>query len=278
MGESGCGFSKEERLRKRKEFLGVYKRGDNVQATYFVLYLLENRLPYNRLGITVSRKIGKIEYANGGTLFLDEIGDMPLPLQAKILHFLQEKRIVRLGGNQEISLDIRVICATHQDLGKRIDEGLFREDLYYRISEIVVEVPPLRERGEDIILLAQSFLNKFTTQENTKANSFSQEAKSAIHAFSWPGNIRELENKIKGAIIMADGKHVTAADLGLETVDDTPPSVNLREVRKSAESEAIRHALVHTSGNISKASKLLGITRPTLYDLMEKYEIDPAVG
>lgn len=242
--------------------------------------LLESELFGHEKGAftgAVKQTHGKVETADGGTLFLDELGDMPLALQAKLLRFLQERVIERVGGREEIRVDVRVISATNQDLQDAIREGRFREDLYYRISEITIAIPPLRERKGGRLILARSLLEKFASQQNRTFKGFSPDAQNAMQNYHWPGNVRELENKIKGAIIMAEGKYVTAADLGLEKVDSTPPNVNLREVRRTAESEAIRRALVHTSGNISKASKLLGITRPTLYDLMEKYEIDPEV-
>lgn len=216
---------------------------------------------------------GRIETADTGTLFLDEIGDMPLALQAKLLRFLQERVVERVGGREEISVDVRVVCATNQHLGEAIKEGRFREDLFYRISEITIDIPPLRERKGGRLILARSLLEKFAAQQNKIFKGFSVEAQNAIQNYEWPGNVRELENKIKGAIIMAEGKQVTADDLSLSEVDSSPPSLNLREVRRNAEGVAIKRALVHASGNISKAAKLLGITRPTLYDLLEKYDI-----
>ncbi len=238
--------------------------------------LLESELFGHEKGAftgAVSRKIGKIEYANGGTLFLDEIGDMPMPLQAKILHVIQEKTIVRLGGNQEIPLDVRIICATHQNLEARIKEGLFREDLFYRISEIVVEVPPLRERGEDITLLAQSFLRKFAEQNNRNVTGFSKDALARMQSSSWPGNIRELENRIKRAVVMTDKPIIDAKDLQLtDSNTDFEPQL-LRDVRTKAESEAIVSALINFK-SVSDAAKSLGVTRPTLYNLVGKYGLE----
>jgi len=237
--------------------------------------LLESELFGHEKGAftgAVAKKIGKIEYAHKGTLFLDEIGDMPLSLQAKILHVLQDKKIVRLGGNEEITLDVRVICATHQNLEQRIAEGLFREDLFYRISEMVVEVPPLRDRGEDIILIAQSFLRKIAAQQGRNVSSFSQEATAAIRASNWPGNIRELENKIKRAVVMCDKPVVGIQDLQLSAASgDFVPEL-LRDVRSQAESKAIITALMK-SKSVSEAAKNLGVTRPTLYSLVSKYEL-----
>ncbi len=226
----------------------------------------------------VKQTPGRIETADGGTLFLDELGDMPLALQAKLLRFLQERVIERVGGREEINVDVRVVCATNQDLQDAIKAGRFREDLYYRINEITIKIPPLRERKGGRLILARSLLEKFSAKQGRVFKGFSAEAQNAMQNYAWPGNVRELENKIKGAIIMAEGKHVTAEDLGLESVDSSPPSLNLREVRKHAESEAINRAVVHTQGNISQAAKLLGITRPTLYDLMGKYGIQSDLG
>ena len=243
--------------------------------------LLESELFGHEKGAftgAVKQTPGRVETADGGTLFLDELGDMPLALQAKLLRFLQERVIERVGGREEISVDVRVVCATNQDLQDAIKEGRFREDLYYRISEITINIPPLRERKGGRLILARSLLEKHAAQQGRTFKGFSADAQNAMQNYDWPGNVRELENKIKGAIIMAEGKQVTAEDLALENVDDSPPSLNLREVRKAAESEAIHRAVVHTAGNISKAAKLLGITRPTLYDLMEKYGIDSDPG
>ena len=216
-----------------------------------------------------------METADKGTLFLDEIGDMPLALQAKLLRFLQERVVERVGGREQIPVDVRVVCATNQNLEDAIREGRFREDLYYRISEITIDIPPLRERKGGRVILARTLLEKYAVKAGRSFKGFSTDAQNAIQNYHWPGNVRELENKIKGAIIMAEGKQVTAADLSLNSADDSPPTLNLREVRRKAEGEAIQRALVYASGNISKAAKLLGITRPTLYDLLEKYGIKP---
>jgi two-component system NtrC family response regulator len=215
--------------------------------------------------------IGKVELANGGTLFLDEIGDMPMSLQAKMLRFLQERVIERVGGRQEIPVDVRVVCATNQNLEELIKAGLFRDDLYYRVSEITINIPPFRDREEGRLILARTLLQKYSKQQRRAINGFADDAITAIEAYAWPGNVRELENKIKGAVIMADGKMVTSADLGIAAGVDDVESLNLREVRQTAESKAIRVALTKSYGNISKAAELLGITRPTLYDLLNKY-------
>ncbi|MEM7432271.1 MAG: PEP-CTERM-box response regulator transcription factor [Pseudomonadota bacterium] len=217
------------------------------------------------------QNLGKVELANGGTLFLDEIGDMPMALQAKMLRFLQERVIERVGGREEISVDVRVVCATNQNPESLISEGAFREDLYYRVSEITVNIPPYRDREEGRLILARTLLQKYNQQQGRSLNGFSDDAVAAIEAYSWPGNVRELENKIKGAVIMADGKLVSADDLGLSGDDAEQETLNLREVRQHAESKAIRIALTKSYGNISKAAELLGVTRPTLYDLLNKY-------
>lgn len=216
---------------------------------------------------------GKIEMADTGTLFLDEVGDMPLALQAKLLRFLQERIIERVGGREEISVDVRVVSATNQDLEVAINEGRFRQDLYYRISEITISIPPLREREGGRVILARSLLEKFAAQQGRALKGFSANTLNAIRNYGWPGNVREMENKIKGAVIMAEGKQVTAADLGLSQVDAQAENLSLREVRRLSETTAIKRALVYASGNISKAAKILGITRPTLYDLLKKYKI-----
>ena len=214
---------------------------------------------------------GKIEHAHNGTLFLDEVGDMPLALQAKLLRFLQQRVIERVGGHQEIPVDVRVVCATNQDLQELIKQGRFREDLYYRINEVGVRIPPLRERAEDVAVLARALLDKYARQHKRALRGFSPDAIQAIQAYPWPGNVRELENKINGAVILAEGNQVTANDLDLGARAVEPLAVNLRQVRDQAERQAIQRALSIDDGNISKAAELLGISRPTLYDLMNKH-------
>lgn len=216
---------------------------------------------------------GKVEMAQGGTFFLDEIGDLPMALQAKLLRFLQQRVIERVGGHEEIAVDVRVVCATHQDLKQLISLGRFREDLYYRLSEIVIPIPPLRERSGDATLLAYHFKNLFCAQEGRGRIEFSQQALAAIEAWQWPGNVREMENCIKRAIIMADGPQIVAEDLGLEPQQATD-SFNLREVREQAEREAIVRVLVRCENNIVRAAELLGVSRPTLYGLMHRHAIE----
>jgi len=217
---------------------------------------------------------GKIEVADGGILFLDEVGDLPLSLQAKLLRFLQERVIERVGGRNEIPVDVRVVCATHQDLPGLIAEGRFREDLFYRINETVIELPPLREREGDSVLLARAFLERFARQHRRPVKGFTHAALELIERYPWPGNVRELENRVKRAVIMAEGAEVTPEDLELEVADETPGDpFNLREVRELAEQRAIQRALNYSGGNISRTAELLGVTRPTLYNLIKKHDI-----
>ena len=218
-----------------------------------------------------SQVIGKIELANGGTLFLDEIGDTSLPLQAKLLRLMQDKVIKRIGGRADIQIDVRIVSATHKDLKEMIQQDEFREDLYYRLSEVSVEIPPLRERKGDKVLLARSFIEKHASNLNKQVKGLTQSGVSAIENYAWPGNVRELESSIKRAIIMADTVRLSDADLGLVKGEQHSTSINLREVREQAEKEAIQHALNITMNNVSKTADLLGVSRPTLYDLMKKY-------
>lgn len=236
--------------------------------------LIESELfGYEKGAFTGANKqtIGKVETANEGTLFLDEIGDMPLNLQAKLLRFLQERVIERIGGRSEISVDVRVICATNKNLQKMVSEGTFREDLFYRICEMTIDIPPLRARQGDKVLLARHLMHKFSKEHAQQVNGFTTDAIESIESYSWPGNIREMENKIKRAVIMADGKHITREDLGLAEAGEL--SLNLRHVRQEAEINAILRALSMTDNNISAAAKLLGVTRPTFYDLIKKYNM-----
>lgn len=217
---------------------------------------------------------GKIEQAQGGTLFLDEIGDVPLPLQVKLLRFLQERVIERIGGRKPIPVDTRVVCATHQDVDAMVAANSFREDLYYRLAEIVVRIPSLAERPGDAGLLARHLLHKHATVMKLPAKSFAPDALDAIDAWHWPGNVRELENRVKRATIMADGKLVTAADLDLAPAQAVEP-INLKAIREAADRRAIANALARAEGNISGTARLLGISRPTLYDLMKSYDLQP---
>jgi two-component system NtrC family response regulator len=212
---------------------------------------------------------GKIEVAHGGTLFLDEIGDLPMSLQAKLLRFLQERVIERVGGRQEIAVDVRIVCATHQTLKDHIQAGRFREDLFYRLAEIVVEIPPLRARRGDAALLAHAFVRRFADEQRRGSLSLLPDAVAAIEGHGWPGNVRELENVIKRAVIIVDGPTISAADLGLAESDSE--ALNLREVREEAERNAVLRALGRVNGNLTRAAELLGVSRPTLYDLMHRF-------
>ena len=216
---------------------------------------------------------GKVEFADGGTLFLDEVGDLPFSLQAKLLRFLQERVFERVGGREEIAVDVRVVCATHQDLATLIKEGRFREDLYYRLSEIVVNIPPIREREGDPTLLAHAFLEKFCKSQGRSFQGFSNDALQAIEAYRWPGNAREMENFIKRAVIMADGSQITQQDLGLNLTEAEIAPLNLRQVREEAERKALVRALGRVGGNMLQAAEVLGISRPTLYDLLNRHGI-----
>lgn len=235
-----------------------------------------------------SQKIGLIETAAGGTLFLDEIGDLPPPVQVKMLRFLQEKRIQRVGGRQEIEVDVRVLAATHVDLTAAIKEGRFREDLYFRLAVVVCKLPPLRERGDDIILLAQDFLKRFGKQNGRENLSFDSQALKAIARHPWPGNVRELQNRIQRSVIMADGRHITCKDLEITNtaaegdlrapmaaggIVDISLAGGLKEAREALERELVNQALERTDGNISAAAKELGVSRPTFYELMNKLGI-----
>ncbi len=272
LGESGTG---KERLAQALH--GLSGRAERPMVAINCAAIPENLLEselfgYERGAFTgaVKQTRGKIETADGGTLFLDEIGDMPLPLQAKLLRFLQERVIERVGGRELIQVDVRIIAATHRDLKAAIAEKTFREDLFYRISEVTVNIPPLRERGSDSVLIANYLLLEACKRHGKPPMKLAPDAIAAIERNAWPGNVRELENRVNAAAIMVEGKRVTAEDLTLEPPTDGEVIEPLREVRQRAESTAIQRALAITGGNISKAAELLGVTRPTLYDLMER--------
>ncbi|HEX8580397.1 MAG TPA: PEP-CTERM-box response regulator transcription factor [Allosphingosinicella sp.] len=218
---------------------------------------------------------GKIELAHGGTLFLDEVGDIPLPLQVKLLRFLQERTIERIGGRKPIAVDTRIVCATHQDLPEMIKAGSFREDLWYRLAEIVVRIPTLAERHGDAVLLSKHFLHRFAPEMNPQVKGLTPAALTAIDEWAWPGNVRELENRMKRAVIMADGKLIAAEDLDLGAAEAEPLPLNLKAAREAADRRCIRQALARSENNISNTAKLLGISRPTLYDLLERYGLQP---
>lgn len=280
LGESGTG--KEVLARA---IHGLSQRADKpfvaVNCAAIPESLLESELfGYEKGAFSGATKqtIGKIEYAEGGTFFLDEIGDLPYSLQAKLLRFIQERTIERLGGPKEIAVDVRIICATHQNVQQLIDGGQFREDLYYRINEITVNIPPLREREGDAIVIATALLRRFSDENGKNIKGFSQEAAQLIENYQWPGNIRQLENKIKRAVIMAEENILTCGDLDLnldqgQVLEEEIP-LNLKKVREIAETNAIKRALAYTNNHVSNTAKLLGVTRPTLYALFNKYGID----
>jgi two-component system NtrC family response regulator len=275
LGESGTG---KEVLAKALHQLSprAEKRFVAINCAAIPENLLESELfGYEKGAFTGAAKqtLGKIETANGGTFFLDEVGDLPMALQAKLLRFLQERVIERIGGREEIPVDVRIVCATHQNLKELSSAGRFREDLYYRLSEIVITIPPLRNRVGDTALLAHHFKNRFCSQEGRSSLNFSDDAMAMIEAHPWPGNVREMENIIKRAVIMADGPQIMGEDLGLGDSPATDEFMNLRQVRDEAEYKAIIKALARVDGNIVRAAELLGVSRPTLYDLMSRHGI-----
>jgi len=273
LGESGTG---KELLARALHDLSP-RRGERFVAINCAAIpetLLESELfGYEKGAFTgaVKQTLGKFETASGGTLFLDEIGDLPTPLQGKLLRFLQERVIERIGGRQEIPVDVRIVCATHRGLKELISHGKFREDLYYRLAEIVVEIPPLRARSGDAALLAHVFVRKFAVENRRGTMTLQPDAIDAIDGHSWPGNVRELENVIKRAVIMADGSSIGAADIGLSAQDENDNALNLRQLRERAEINAVLRALARVNGNLSRAADLLGVSRPTLYDLMHRF-------
>ncbi len=274
LGESGTGKEllargvHESSQRRRERFVAINCAAipDN---------LLESELfGYEKGAFTGAAKTtpGKIETANNGTLMLDEIGDLPHALQAKLLRFLQERVIERVGGRQEIPVNVRIVCATHQNLKFLITEGRFREDLYYRLAEIVVNIPPLRARLGDVSLLAHAFVRRFAADNNRGAMTLREDALRTIESHAWPGNVRELENCIKRAVIMADGNQITAEEIGLLGGEQTDPAVlDLRQARDEAERRVIITALARADGNVVRAAELLGVSRPTLYDMMHRF-------
>jgi len=276
LGASGTG----------KELLarGLHDASDRAEGAFVAINcaaipenLLESELFGHEKGAftgAVKTTEGKIEQAEGGTLFLDEVGDIPLQLQVKLLRFLQERVIERIGSRKSIAVDTHVVCATHQDLEAMIADGRFREDLYYRLAEIVVKIPTLAERPGDATLLAKVFLGRFAKEMNPAVRGFAPDALAALDAWGWPGNVRELENRVKRAVIMADGKLVSALDLDLaDPEDEEVNALNLKSAREMADRKIIRHALARSEGNISSTAKLLGISRPTLYDLLKQYDL-----
>ncbi|MFC1683627.1 PEP-CTERM-box response regulator transcription factor [Candidatus Zixiibacteriota bacterium] len=273
-GESGTGKElvakaiHRQSLRKTKPFMPI-----NCGA--IPENLLESELFGNEKGAftgAVERRKGKFEIANGGTIFLDEIGELSPALQVKILRFLQEREIERVGGRESIELDVRIIAATNKILQQEMEKGTFREDLYYRLSVVSIPLPPLRERGEDVNLLANSFLSHFNKDYGKNLKGFSSEALSQLQTYKWPGNVRELENKVKRAVIMARGNRIAPEDLDLQ-LSEKGGRLTLKEARDRLERNFIREALSKNRGNISRSARELGVSRATLYDLLEKHKI-----
>ncbi|MDP3675926.1 MAG: PEP-CTERM-box response regulator transcription factor [Novosphingobium sp.] len=275
LGASGTG---KELLAK-----GLHDASDRAKGNFVAINcaaipenLLESELFGHEKGAftgAVKTTEGKIELADGGTLFLDEVGDIPLPLQVKLLRFLQERTIERIGGRRSIAVDTRIVCATHQDLEAMIGDGRFREDLFYRLAEIVIKIPSLAERPGDAALLAKAFVARFAREMNPSVKGFAPDALAAIDAWGWPGNVRELENRVKRAVIMADAKLIGAEDLDLAPSNEGEAPLNLKSAREHADRKVIRHALARSEGNISSTARMLGISRPTLYDLLKQYTI-----
>ena len=280
LGESGTG--------KEMAALAIHRRSPRKDGPFIAINC--NAIPENLLeselfghekgaftGAHMQRK-GLIETANGGSLFLDEIGELPANIQVKLLRFLQEQRFSRVGGRQEMQSDTRVITATNVDLQQAIADGKFREDLYFRLAVVVIKLPPLRERGEDTGVLAREFLQRYSVQNGRANMTFAPEAMRAMNCHAWPGNVRELQNRIKRAVIMADGRRITETDLELSDSRSNPPALTLKEARENVEKELVQQSLQRHLGRISSAAAELGISRPTLYELMEKLGIQKKQG
>lgn len=272
LGDSGTGKEILARTlhqlshRKEKRFMAI-------NCAAIPEALLESELFGHEKGAftgAAKQTLGKIELADGGTFFLDEVGDLPMSLQAKLLRFLQERVIERIGGREEIPVDVRIVCATHQNLNKMMAAGQFREDLFYRLCEITITIPPLKDRIGDAVLLAHYFKNKFCAKEGRASLNFSQEALDAIENHQWPGNVREMENCIKRAVIMAEGPQISVEDLGFVAATGGAEPINLRQAREQEECKALVKALARVDGNVAQAAKLLGVSRPTIYDLMNR--------
>jgi two-component system NtrC family response regulator len=273
LGESGTG---KELLARAVHDLSprVDKPFSAINCAAIPENLMESELFGHEKGAftgAIKQSKGKVELANTGTLFLDEIGDVPLAIQVKLLRFLQERVIERIGGRQQIAVDVRIVCATNQNLERMIAEGTFREDLYYRLSEMVITIPPLRDRENDAELLAHSFMARFNKEHGRSVRGFSAEALACLETHGWPGNVRELENRIKRAVIMAETNRITPVDLDLADPEEIPEVLNLAQAREEVERREIPRALSRAEGNISQAAKLLGVSRPTLYDLMRQH-------
>jgi two-component system, NtrC family, response regulator len=275
LGESGTG--------KELVARAIHQRSDRRDNVFMVINcgaipenLLESELFGHEKGAFTGAHLqrkGRFELADGGTLFLDEIGELPLALQVKLLRFLQERVVERVGGREQIDVNVRVIAATNRDLSEAMKTGDFREDLYFRLSVIRMSLPPLREREGDVILLARAFLERYRHETRKKINGFTDGAIGAVQQYEWPGNVRELENRIKRAVIMADGSNITPVDLEMEPPLASYEKMGLKEAREALEKDLIIKAISRNSGNLTKAATELGVSRPTLYDLMEKLEI-----
>ena len=278
LGESGTG--------KEMAAQAIHRRSSRKDGPFVAINcgaipanLLESELFGHEKGTFTgahAQRVGRIETAAGGTLFLDEIGELPLALQVKLLRFLQEQQIERVGGRKPIDVDARIITATNLDLAKAVKDGTFREDFYYRIAVVVIKLPPLRGRPGDVMLLAQSFLHRFARDEKKEKLKFDAKATAAIQQYPWPGNVRELENRVRRAVIMSEGARVTAADLELADIMQTNPPRTLRAAREAVEREVVQQALQRQGGKISRAAEDLGISRPTLYELLEKLGLGKA--
>jgi len=272
LGESGTGKELIARALHR-----LSSRGDKPFVALNCAAIPDNLLESELFGYekgaftgAVKQTKGKIETASGGTLFLDEIGDMPMALQAKMLRFLQERVVERLGGRQPIEVDVRIVCATHRALDQLIKESEFREDLYYRISEIVIQIPALREREGDRLLLAQTFLDSFSKKNGRSFRGFTKQARAQIDMYDWPGNVRELENRLNRAVVLAEGNRITSEDLGFNDDESPSQSLDLRQAREKVEREVIQRALAIHDNNVTHAAEAMGISRPSLYQLVKK--------
>jgi two-component system NtrC family response regulator len=275
IGESGTG---KELLARATHELSDKAKGPYIAINCAAIpeHLLESELFGHEKGAftgAVKTTVGKVELANGGTLFLDEIGDLPLSLQAKLLRFLQERVIERIGGHRQIPVDIRLVSATNKDLLKLTETNEFREDLYYRLSEAVIKIPPLRERPDDAVVIAHQLLNTFAEEQGRNITAFTADALASISSYEWPGNVRELQNRVKRSVAAATGAKITVADLDLPRYEQPAPSGTLREYREQAERTALTRAMVEAQGNISKVAKLLDVSRPTVYDLMRQHNM-----
>ena len=272
-GESGTG---KEVIAKGLHELSDRKKGPFVAINCAAVpeALLESELFGHEKGAftgAVKRTIGKFEQANGGTIFLDEIAEMAMPLQSKLLRFLQDRSLERVGGRESISVDVRIVSATNKDLMHAMENSEFREDLYYRLNEVSFHLPPLRDRAGDAVLLANFFIKTFNPHLGTSIKGLSSDARAALESYRWPGNIRELQNKIKRAMVLCEGRLITASDLGLAVNDEDAHFPTLKQIREKAELGHVMRALALADSNMSQAAKLLGVSRPTLYSLVKQY-------